>query len=142
MQPDARYKSAPDRDQFTRRPAPETLYFHAHVRSRDYNFYAQAAPEPYVFHIAVAHTYQNVGRVPPPPRPRGKNSVQYVLVLVDLFRNTYNDDTDEPETRKNNNYEMNASRLNELKVSYICIGKQHAIFLNISLESTSILSTQ
>ena len=50
-----------------------------------------------------------------------KTSVQYVLVLVDLFRNTYNDDTDEPETRKNN-YEMNASGPNELKVSYICIG--------------------
>ena len=37
-------------------PAPETIIF------------TQAAPEPHIFHFAVAHTYQNVGRVPPPPR--------------------------------------------------------------------------
>ena len=42
--------------------------FHARARSIDPHFHARAAPEPHIFHFAVAHTYQNVGRVPPPPR--------------------------------------------------------------------------
>ena len=39
----------------------------ARARSIEYHFHAQAAPDPHIFHLAVAHTYQNVGRVPPPP---------------------------------------------------------------------------
>ena len=37
--------------------------FHARVRSRAPHFHARATPEPPIFHFAVAHTYQNVGRV-------------------------------------------------------------------------------
>ena len=43
--------------------------FHARARSRDQHFHARPTPEPHIFHFAVAHTYQNVGRVPPPPPP-------------------------------------------------------------------------
>ena len=43
----------------------------AWARSRDHHFHARAAPEPHIFHFAVAHTYQNVGRVPPPPPGSG-----------------------------------------------------------------------
>ena len=40
----------------------------------------------------LAPQYQKAGYA------TGKNSVKCVLVLVDLFRNTYTDDTDEPES--------------------------------------------
>ena len=50
-----------------------------------------------------------------------KNSVQYVLVLVDLFRNTYNDDTDKKQLRNECEWP------NELKVSYI-LHRKHTIF--------------
>ena len=42
--------------------------FHARAPSRALHFHARAAPEPPIFLFAVAHTYQNVGRVPPAPR--------------------------------------------------------------------------
>ena len=49
--------------------------FHAQARSRpvqrDQHFNDQAAPELHILLFAVAHTYQNVGRVRPPPPPRG-----------------------------------------------------------------------
>ena len=47
--------------------SPRDHQFHAGARARDQDFHAQAAPEPHIFYFAVAHTYQNVGRVPPPP---------------------------------------------------------------------------
>ena len=45
--------------------------FHARACSRAPHFHARAAPEPPIFQFAIAHTYQNVGRVPPPPPPPG-----------------------------------------------------------------------
>ena len=57
-QPDTSYKSVPETPTITLELAPEPRIFTL-----------EPLRSPPIFHFAVAHTYQNLGRVPPPPPP-------------------------------------------------------------------------
>ena len=80
MQPDASYND------FT--ISSRNHQFDARSHSRNPHVYDRAALEPHMFHFIVAHTYQHVGRVPPPP-PLGKtlyfkNSHNRPIVVMGL----------------------------------------------------------
>ena len=69
---------------------PPPPYFHSGATapppspgSTPLQFHARAAPEPHIFNFAVAHTHQNVGRVPPPPPGCGRLSLLEILTLID-----------------------------------------------------------
>ena len=71
-QPEQRSESAP-RLAAGQSASSGDPHFHARARSGAPHFHAlpgaRAGPEPPFFYFAVAHTYQNLGRVyPPPPR--------------------------------------------------------------------------
>ena len=64
------------------------------VSSGEPHFHARLAPEPPIFHFAVAHSYQNVGWMPPPPpgpRPKSDRPPRLHVTLLQTKISSFTD---------------------------------------------------